>query len=46
MKRGVFEALFISALAYTVVASAAMPTRAQETVIYPVRPLEGATWTV
>lgn len=40
MKRGVFEALFISALAYTVVASAAMPTRAQETVIYPVKPLE------
>lgn len=40
MKRGVFETLFISALAYTVVASAAMPTRAQETVIYPVRPLE------
>lgn len=40
MKRGVFEALFISALAYTVVASAAMPTRAQESVIYPVRPLE------
>lgn len=40
MKRGVFETLFISALAYTVVASAAMPTRAQETVVYPVRPLE------
>lgn len=40
MKRGVFEALFISALAYTVVASAAMPTRAQETVVYPVRPME------
>lgn len=40
MKRGVFEALFISALAYTVVASAAMPTRAQETVVYPVKPLE------
>ena len=40
MRRGTFEALFISALAYTVIASAAMPTRAQETVIYPVRPLE------
>jgi 3D (Asp-Asp-Asp) domain-containing protein len=40
MKRGTFEALFISALAYTVIASAAMPTRAQETVIYPVKPLE------
>lgn len=40
MKRGVFEALFISALAYTVVASAAMPTRAQETVVYPVKPME------
>lgn len=40
MKRGVFETLFISALAYTVIASAAMPTRAQETVVYPVRPLE------
>ena len=40
MKRGVFEALFVSALAYTVVASAAMPARAQETVVYPVRPLE------
>lgn len=40
MKRGVFETLFISALAYTVVASAAMPTRAQETVVYPVKPLE------
>ena len=40
MKRGTFEALFISALAYTVIASAAMPTRAQETVVYPVRPLE------
>jgi len=40
MKRGVFETLFISALAYTVIASAAMPTRAQETVVYPVRPME------
>lgn len=40
MKRGVFETLFISALAYTVVASAAMPTRAQETVVYPVKPME------
>lgn len=40
MKRGVFETLFISALAYTVVASAAMPARAQERVIYPVKPLE------
>ena len=40
MKRGVFETLFISALAYTVVASAAMPTRAQERVVYPVRPME------
>jgi len=40
MKRGTFEALFISALAYTVIASAAMPTRAQETVVYPVRPME------
>lgn len=40
MKRGVFEALFISALAYTVVASAAMPTRAQESVTYPVKPME------
>lgn len=40
MKRGVFEALFVSALAYTVVASAAMPARAQETVVYPVRPME------
>ncbi len=40
MKRGVFEALFISALAYTVVASAAMPTRAHETVVYPVKPME------
>jgi len=41
MKRGVFETLFISALAYTVIASAAMPTRAHETVVYPVRPNEG-----
>lgn len=40
MKRGVFETLFISALAYTVIASAAMPTRAHETVVYPVRPME------
>lgn len=40
MKKGVFEALFISALAYTVVASAAMPTRAHESVVYPVKPLE------
>ena len=40
MRRGTFEALFISALAYTVIASAAMPTRAHETVVYPVRPME------
>ena len=40
MRRGVFEALFISALTYTVIASAAMPTRAHETVVYPVKPME------
>lgn len=40
MKRGVFEGLFITALAYTVVVSAGMPARAHETVVYPVSPLE------
>lgn len=41
MKRGVFEGLFICALAYTVIFASSMPARAHETVVYPVRAWEG-----
>ena len=41
MKRGVFEGLFICALAYTVIFASSMPARAHESVVYPVIPWEG-----